>query len=161
MAVGIFINTSLWCKESLLTPILELKRTPVVIGQLMWKPFNVRFSDLVEKLEHRHSTLFDELAVTNLSNMLDERTNAEASRKEMSEEQKRNQEEREAAAAEREMAQRERMLADAERRNNLEARSQTSSKLDQLLGKRQYTEDEYRGMRKHLSLISHMLRYPR
>lgn len=123
----------------------KLKRTPVVIGQLMWKPFNVRFSDLVEKLEHRHSTLFDELAVTNLSNMLDERTNAEASRKEMSEEQKRNQEEREAAAAEREMAQRERMLADAERRNNLEARSQTSSKLDQLLGKRQYTEDEYRG----------------
>ncbi|KAI1780311.1 hypothetical protein F4818DRAFT_2171 [Hypoxylon cercidicola] len=111
----------------------------------MWKPFNVRFSDLVEKLEHRHKTLFDELAVTTLANSLDERTNAEANRKEMSEEQKRNREEREAAAAEREMAQRERMLADAERRGNSEARRQVSSKLDRLLGKRQFTEDEYRG----------------
>ncbi|XXG97863.1 Phosphatidylinositol N-acetylglucosaminyltransferase GPI3 subunit [Hypoxylon texense] len=117
----------------------------MVIGQLMWKPFNVRFSDLVEKLENRHKVLFDELAVTNLTGLSDERANAEASRKDMSEEQKRNQEEREAAAKEREMAQRERMLADAERRNNLEERKQTSSKLDKLLGKQKFTEDEYRG----------------
>ncbi|KAI1762746.1 hypothetical protein GGR53DRAFT_467992 [Hypoxylon sp. FL1150] len=123
----------------------KLKRTSIVIGQLMWKPFDIRFSDLVEKLERRHQTLFDELAVANLENQLDEMMNAEANRKEMSEEQKRNQEERKAAAEERVMAQKERTLAEAERRYNLDASGQMSSKLDTLLEKGQYTEDEYRG----------------
>lgn len=115
----------------------------------MWKPFNVRFSDLVEELKLRHKTLFEELKIVDLTNQFYERENAEASRQEIREEQKRNQEERNAAAIERENAQKERVLADAERRDNLEARIHMSSKIDTLLD----TEDEYRGMGQHQGLI--------
>lgn len=36
---------------------LELKRTPVVVGNLMWKPFDVRFHDLLEDMDHHREVV--------------------------------------------------------------------------------------------------------
>ena len=47
---------------SLLT-FLELKRTPVVVGNLMWKPFDIRFHDLLEDMDHHREVVKIQLLI--------------------------------------------------------------------------------------------------
>ena len=35
----------------------ELKRTPIVVGNLMWKPFDIRFHDLLEDMDHHREVV--------------------------------------------------------------------------------------------------------
>jgi hypothetical protein len=38
----------------------ELRRTPVVITQLLWKPFSVRYDNFLKKLEFHRTVMEDE-----------------------------------------------------------------------------------------------------
>jgi hypothetical protein len=44
----------------------ELKRTPVVVGDLLWRPFENRFQDILERMSFHQMVLKDEL---NLASM--------------------------------------------------------------------------------------------
>jgi hypothetical protein len=35
----------------------EIKKTPVVIAQLLWQPFNVRFPNILQRLDHHREML--------------------------------------------------------------------------------------------------------
>ena len=53
------------CSEvlcSLLT-FLEIKRTPVVVGNLIWKPFDIRFHDLLEDMDHHREIVKTQLLI--------------------------------------------------------------------------------------------------
>jgi hypothetical protein len=41
---------------------LELKRTPVVIGQLLWQPFDNRFSNFLKRLQFHYQVFESEMA---------------------------------------------------------------------------------------------------
>lgn len=45
----------------LLITFQGLKRTPVVIGDLLWKPFDVRFKEILEQMEYHKKTLMKEV----------------------------------------------------------------------------------------------------
>lgn len=47
---------------SLLT-ILELKRTPIIFGNLIWKPFDIRFHDLLEDMDHHREIVKTQLLI--------------------------------------------------------------------------------------------------
>jgi hypothetical protein len=47
----------------------ELKRTPLVVGELLWKPFDIRFQDILERLKFHQSVLRDELKWAKLGNI--------------------------------------------------------------------------------------------
>lgn len=42
---------------------LELKRTPVVVSQFLWQPFNVRFKNFLDRLDFHRKVLHTELEV--------------------------------------------------------------------------------------------------
>jgi hypothetical protein len=42
---------------------IELKKTPVVIGQLLWQPFEARFSNFLKKLEFHDKVLDSEVLI--------------------------------------------------------------------------------------------------
>ena len=46
---------------------LELKRTPIVIGQLLWQPFDVRFKNFLDRLGFHRKVLHMELDILQLS----------------------------------------------------------------------------------------------
>jgi len=50
--------------------MLGLKRTPVVIGQLLWKPFNVRFNNILDRLQLHQDALSDELILIQAKSLL-------------------------------------------------------------------------------------------
>jgi hypothetical protein len=43
--------------------LVGIKKTPVVIGTLFWKPFDVRFQGLLEKLKAHREQLQDEITI--------------------------------------------------------------------------------------------------
>jgi len=50
--------------------MLGLKRTPIVIGQLLWKPFNIRFDNILDRLQLHQDTLSDELELIKAKSLL-------------------------------------------------------------------------------------------
>ncbi|CAI6335391.1 unnamed protein product [Periconia digitata] len=50
-------------------PCGKLKRTPVVIAELMWCPFETRFQDILERMNHHQSVLKDELQLAFMQTM--------------------------------------------------------------------------------------------
>ena len=41
--------------------IIELKRTPVIVADLLWRPFESRFQDVIERMKFHRAILKDEL----------------------------------------------------------------------------------------------------
>lgn len=50
--------------------MLGLKRTPIVIGQLLWKPFNVRYNNILDRLQLHQDALSDELILIQAKSLL-------------------------------------------------------------------------------------------
>ncbi|KAK8062967.1 hypothetical protein PG997_015064 [Apiospora hydei] len=126
----------------------KLKRTPVVIGKLMWTPFDVRFAELTEVLSRHRHTLIEILNVSSAAALSDEVAAASNNRQQTAAEWDRSRDEREAAANERAAAAKERLIANAERHDHSEWRQEISSKLDHiahnfLLGKQTLNEAEH------------------
>lgn len=46
--------------------MLGIKRTPVVVGQLFWQPFHVRFEYFSNRLRFHSDTLRDEMSIIQL-----------------------------------------------------------------------------------------------
>jgi len=88
----------------------EIKRTPVVIGELMWKPFDVRFKDHVERMHKHRQLILDELYLWNTKASVSEREFAAVAREKALKEQERTER---ASAKERQLTQDEhRLLAE-------------------------------------------------
>ena len=45
----------------------ELRKTPAVIGSLLWTPFNTRFANILQRLDSHRGILKSEIDVLNLS----------------------------------------------------------------------------------------------
>jgi hypothetical protein len=50
--------------------VLALKRTPIVIGQLLWKPFNIRYNNILDRLQLHQDALGDELILIHAKSSL-------------------------------------------------------------------------------------------
>lgn len=48
---------------------LELKRSPVVIADLLWRPFDVRFQELLERMTFHQKVLEDELKLAGMEDL--------------------------------------------------------------------------------------------
>jgi len=46
--------------------VAELQRSPLVIGSLMWKPFDTRFQHIIDRLTFYQQLLKDEINLANL-----------------------------------------------------------------------------------------------
>lgn len=46
--------------------IEEIKKSPVVIAQLLWQPFNVRFANILQRLDHHRAILKSEIELLHL-----------------------------------------------------------------------------------------------
>jgi hypothetical protein len=49
---------------------LELRRTPIVIGQLLWRPFDVRFENFLGRLKFHRQVLQDEQNIIHLKTLV-------------------------------------------------------------------------------------------
>jgi len=45
----------------------EIKRTPMIIGDLLWKPFDVRFQEILERITLRQKVVNEELQLCKLN----------------------------------------------------------------------------------------------
>jgi hypothetical protein len=52
-----------------LITVEELRRTHVIIGDLLWKPFDARFKEILEQMKFHRQTLMDEVKLLLLENM--------------------------------------------------------------------------------------------
>jgi len=77
---------------------------------LMWKPFDTRFGDLVHEMAQHQLELYREIVLWSASEAMKERQRSAAERVQAAEDRRRMREEREKAAAERASAQREREI---------------------------------------------------
>lgn len=50
--------------------MLGLKRTPIAIGRLLWKPFNVRYNNIQDRLQLHQDALGDELILIHAKSSL-------------------------------------------------------------------------------------------
>lgn len=60
----------------------ELKRTPLVVTSLMWKPFDVRFQDILEKIKLDQKIVQDELQFASMGGLKTAMQNAAANERE-------------------------------------------------------------------------------
>lgn len=56
----------------------ELKRTPLVVTSLMWKPFDVRFQDILEKIKLDQKIVKEELQFASMGGLKTAMQNAAA-----------------------------------------------------------------------------------
>lgn len=52
--------------------ILGIKKTPIVIAELLWKPFDVRFQGLLEKFTFHRDVVKDELIILGFQRVSEE-----------------------------------------------------------------------------------------
>ena len=50
-----------------LTLIIELQKTPIVIAELLWQPFEARFSSFISRLQFHHEVIQQEVRIDNWS----------------------------------------------------------------------------------------------
>jgi hypothetical protein len=113
---------------------LGLKKTPFVIGDLMWKPFDSRFSDMLHRLETHRKALYEEVHLWHFNASARARAKAAADRNLTREEQELDVLDREEAARERALALKERQLVALERQQSAEARENTRASLSEIRG---------------------------
>ncbi|KAJ8123811.1 hypothetical protein ONZ43_g322 [Nemania bipapillata] len=104
---------------------LELKPTPLVLGGLLWQPFDVRFKDLIDKMAVHQYNISHELQVWQLKRD-DENSSATAKWRQYI------RQELEDAEQERQAVEKERSLMAEERRQNTQAREKISALLSEL-----------------------------
>ncbi|KAG6355651.1 hypothetical protein INS49_003613 [Diaporthe citri] len=140
----------------------KLKRTPIVIGELMWKPFDSRLNDMLYRLGEYRREIFQEIHIQHSNALARQEAQAEAEREIFQEEMGLTSMERQKAARERQLSSKERELACLERQQALGSREHVRitlrdirSQLNELhdirtqlneLGK-QHKENAYEGSR--------------
>ena len=100
-----------------------------MIGDLLWKPFDLRFGDLLEQMGEHQRALFQEMYIWSSKAASYEWARIASERKDNSRERDRSEEERQEAAKERELAKEERRLMTAERQESADARQHTTQLL--------------------------------
>jgi hypothetical protein len=146
----------------LLLTLLGLKRTSVVVGGLLWQPFDVRFKSFLEELNRHQHNISTELDFFKLRKMTEEHEKAEHGRQQASQERETNAEWRERVentseefSRERELAERERQLMAEERERAEEDREryrETSRHISSLrseIEKQKQLLEEERASTKH------------
>ena len=70
--------------------VTEVKHTPIIVGGLLWKPFESRFKELLEQLDFHRELVKDEFLISQFQQAevarrdeIEERRKAEATRNEM------------------------------------------------------------------------------
>jgi hypothetical protein len=66
---GSELSSSFSCPQFVNTSVLELKRTPTVIGDLLWKPFNARFSDILDRMSFHQNIVRQEISIEYMSSI--------------------------------------------------------------------------------------------
>ncbi|KAK4205137.1 hypothetical protein QBC40DRAFT_65996 [Triangularia verruculosa] len=108
------------------------KRTTVVVGSLMWKPFHLRFQDQLDTLAEHRKSLFREISIWHVNILTRDRAREVAEHSANIRYRELNAAELKDASEERNLASEERSLADLERRQASEARGHTRTLLSQI-----------------------------
>jgi hypothetical protein len=139
---------------SCITPIfflshkfVGLKKTPFVIGDLMWKPFDSRFSDILHRLENHRKALYEEVHLWHFNASARARARAAADRHLAREKQELDVLDREEAAREHALALKERQLMALERDQSADARESTRASLSEIRGQLTRLEQQRIGKR--------------
>ncbi|KAH7155898.1 hypothetical protein EDB81DRAFT_376066 [Dactylonectria macrodidyma] len=110
----------------------KLKRTPVVLGSLLWQPFDVKFQELLEKMEvHKHN-ITEEVRVWELRRDTKEHVEAAKWREYVRKEHQDAHEERRLAQEERRLMTEERKLMETERDLNEDLRQNVAALLSEI-----------------------------
>lgn len=88
----------------------------MIIGSMVWRPFDSRFCDLLARMRQHHVSLFEEFTLLTSNQAKQERIKADAERLSQTLERERSSEDRQEAMREREQAQKERELMAEQRR---------------------------------------------
>jgi hypothetical protein len=124
---------------------IGLRKTPAVIGDLMWKPFDVRFQSMLEQMKSRRESILYDLLIWNSKTSAEERQRAAEERQNASTERERVKEECMESAEERQLAQEERRLMAEERGQNAEARQRTACLLGEVQKAKRLLEQDRLG----------------
>ncbi|KAL6863348.1 hypothetical protein ACO1O0_003597 [Amphichorda felina] len=114
------------------------KRTPVVSSSLVWKPFEARFGEVMERMATNRLFVFQQLMIWNAAMSSHEITKA-------AEERDVSSIEREDAALERKLAEDERKIMEEERALSAEHRHDTTARLEAIYRKLQDLESKRKG----------------
>ena len=117
---------------------LEMKKKAVVVGSLLWKPFESRFGELLVQMRGHRRFIFEQLVLWHASEEVKERARAAADRKVESVE-------REDVALERDLAARERKLMREERDLNSQHRAEVSKCLREVRQEMRCLENDRKG----------------
>ncbi|KAK0652521.1 hypothetical protein B0T16DRAFT_505053 [Cercophora newfieldiana] len=107
----------------------RFKKTPAVVLDLMWRPFESRFGDLIHQMERHKVELFREIVLWSCSEAVKDRQRGAAEKLALVEERRRNEEERLEASMERILSREDRKLLAADRQANTEAQNHTKTSL--------------------------------
>ncbi|KAI0384987.1 hypothetical protein F5Y04DRAFT_246589 [Hypomontagnella monticulosa] len=91
------------------------RKTSLIVGELMWRPFDSRFGDLILHMREHRASLFEDLTIWISDTLLREKARLAAEQLAQSMERDLNRVERSQAAKERQYAQRERELVEQRR----------------------------------------------
>jgi NurA-like 5'-3' nuclease len=126
-------------------PVIGLKKTPTVIGELLWKPFDIRFRGLLEQLKSHRESVLEELSIWTSRASTEEWQKAALERQNASVERERVKKEHEESAEERQLAQEERRRMAEERQQSAQARQRTTVLLEEVQKAKHLLEEERLG----------------
>ncbi|KAI2631361.1 hypothetical protein GGS26DRAFT_92905 [Hypomontagnella submonticulosa] len=118
------------------------KRTPLLVGSLIWRPFTERFGGFIEELSELRRALLEEVILSDYTASTIDRVRAEEDRKLASKDRQLSEAERVDAVAERKIAEKERQYMAMERRENSHAREQLTALLSEIREERLLLEKD-------------------
>ena len=129
----------------------EMKRTPIVWGNLLWQPFDVKFQGVLERMKTHQHNISEEVKVWKLKTEMKEHTESAKWREHVHEEHKEAAKERELANEERRLMYEERRLMETDRIHDREARQKIASLLSEIRTLKDNLEQQRLG--KHIMLL--------
>jgi hypothetical protein len=122
--------------------VLELKRTPMVLGSLLWQPFDVRFKELLEKMQVHNHNISEEIKVWKLKRDDKQSIVTAKWREYIQKEHQLEEKERALAQEERRLMAEERSVMEAEREQNEQSRMKISALLSEIQEGKSHLEEQ-------------------
>jgi small-conductance mechanosensitive channel len=126
------LNSPQYELRLLADPLLGLKRTPMVLGSLLWQPFDVRFQELLDRMKTHKHNISEEIEVWKLKCDASERVATAKWREHTETEYEDADKERSLAQEERRLMAEERRIMETERGLNTEVREKISALLAEI-----------------------------